>query len=173
MPKGIYERKWNPISNMGVRTPKPWQERFWPKVEKSDGCWLWVGAKDRKGYGKLQIGTLKNPKYVTASRLSYEIANGPIPPGRNVLHSCDTPPCVNPEHLFLGSYADNAADKVAKGRQSRGENHPWAKLTNDQVRELRAMDWTVMKPGAIARRYGISYFSLRKLLRGETYRDLL
>lgn len=95
----------------------PIADRFWPKVEKSDdGCWTWQAARDRKGYGK--IGAPGRAGWLFAHRVSYEIATGiTLTPDVLVLHRCDNPPCVRPDHLFLGTHADNVADKIRKGRQ--------------------------------------------------------
>ncbi len=88
-------------------------ERFWAKVNKTEGCWLWTGAKQGK-YGALTIPGRREP--LRAHRLSWELHNGPIPDGLWVLHHCDNPPCVKPEHLFLGDRRDNMLDAAAKGR---------------------------------------------------------
>jgi hypothetical protein len=92
--------------------------RFWAKVDKRgpDDCWPWTGARRRRGYGVISVGAGSNRKMVVASRLSWEMANGAIPPGMMICHKCDNPPCVNPGHLFLGTGADNARDTVRKGR---------------------------------------------------------
>lgn len=116
-------------------------ENFWAKVDKSqgdEGCWIWTGAKQggRKGkYGAFQMGW-KNQK--RAHRLSFEIANGPIPDGMMVCHACDTPLCVNPAHLFLGTAKDNTADMDAKGRRvsCKGSQNGASKLTIKEVRSI-------------------------------------
>jgi hypothetical protein len=82
--------------------------RFWPKVRKDRGCWVWTGATTTTGYGRLS----GQP----AHRLSWEIHHGPIPAGLFVCHRCDNPGCVRPDHLFLGTHEANMADMVAKGR---------------------------------------------------------
>lgn len=84
--------------------------RFWAKVSKTDGCWLWTGGRSNDGYGNFDN---KRPH-----RFSYELAFGPIPPKLNICHHCDTPLCVRPEHLFVGTQKDNIQDALAKNRMS-------------------------------------------------------
>lgn len=105
--------------------PKSLAERFWPKVQKGtdDECWIWTGAKDPNGYGRIQALTT-DEKWTAqlAHRISYELANGTIDPNSGVCHSCDNPQCVNPAHLFLGSQAINMEDAKQKGRIKNQSN---------------------------------------------------
>jgi hypothetical protein len=101
----------------------PVEDRFWSKVNK-DGpihpllgtaCWVWTRARTGFGYGKIGRG-LRERRTIDAHRLSWEIHHGPVPPGLHVLHKCDNPPCVRPEHLFTGTRSDNMSDAESKGR---------------------------------------------------------
>ena len=89
------------------------EERFWNKVDKSGDCWLWTGAKTGRGYGHILI----NGNSISAHRYSWEIHYGKIPENMCILHRCDNPICIKPEHLFLGTQTDNIADMDRKGRR--------------------------------------------------------
>ncbi len=129
-------------------------DRFWSKVQKSEGCWLWTGAKDPNGYGRFSVGR----RMRLSHRIAYELTTGePIASGMNACHRCDNPSCVNPAHLFIGTQADNVHDMQAKGRTgysgSRGSKHPMAKLTESDVVAIRA---DKRSQTAIAADYGVS-----------------
>lgn len=94
--------------------PIPVEHRFWTKVQKSNGCWLWTGTKT-KGYGMI-LGPGRLP--LQAHRVAWTLIFGHIPDGLSVLHHCDVPLCVKPTHLWLGTQADNLADARAKGRRA-------------------------------------------------------
>lgn len=93
-------------------TPELFAVRFWEKVNKTAGCWIWEGALGRKGYGRF----VTSSGLVGAHRVAYQLANGPFDLAMFVCHSCDNPKCVNPAHLFLGSNHDNMVDMIAKKR---------------------------------------------------------
>lgn len=115
-------------------------QRLLARREERDGCWEWTGSRDAKGYGRLNIDNIP----VLVHRASWTAFNGPIPEDAHVLHRCDNPKCFKPEHLFLGDHQMNMADKMQKKRHrfgvSRGTDHGCAKLTDDQVREIRASE---------------------------------
>lgn len=95
------------------------QERFWKLIDQSrEGCWEWQGRCDKDGYG-IAPGKYSNKPERSSHRMSFHFSYGPIPDGMLVCHSCDNPPCCNPEHLFLGTHADNQKDSAAKNRKAR------------------------------------------------------
>lgn len=119
------------------------EERFWSRVNKygklvpnmDTRCWSWLGRKNDSGYGQFNIGD----KGITISRYSYILHYGLIPSGMLVCHKCDNPECTNPDHLFLGSTKDNTRDSINKGRFAWGEKSGMAKLTCDNVIEIRIL----------------------------------
>jgi len=106
---------------------------FWSKVQKSDGCWLWQGTLDKDSYGRLNL----SGKAWGAHRIMMLLHGFDIE-GLLVRHSCHNPPCVNPKHLAAGTHTDNVQDSVRDNRYASGESHGCAKLTEKQVREIRA-----------------------------------
>ena len=128
-------------------------QRFWDKVRigPRNECWEWLAYKQYKGYGI--FGFNGNPKL--AHRVSYQLSIGTIPEGMCICHHCDNPSCVNPAHLFLGTNADNTADRDAKGRHValKGENNGRAKLTDADVLAIRDSG---LSQNEIAAEYGVS-----------------
>jgi hypothetical protein len=116
--------------------------------EPNSGCWLWIGCINKYGYG--MIGNLSGAR--TAHRAAWELYRGVIPPGLFVLHKCDVRCCVNPDHLRLGTPAENSADMVSRQRQKRGESHGMSKLTIRKISDIRK-DPRTQK--AIAKDYGV------------------
>jgi hypothetical protein len=132
-------------------------------IKKGDGCWGWRGSKDTRGYGMFKVEENRNMK---AHRYSYEFYRGPIPEGMFVCHSCDNRLCTNPDHLFLGSARDNSKDMVDKERSARGEKHSQRKLTEEQVRAIRA-DPRVQR--VIAEEYGLSQQGVNNIKTGRNW----
>lgn len=143
------------------RTPA---QRFGNRYSvQPNGCWVWTGALDGDGYGMVSMGSGKDRG---AHRVSWEIHRGPIPAGLHVLHHCDNPPCVNPDHLFPGTQADNVADMVRKDRGQKGERSAASKLTTSQVRSIRS-DSRSQKD--IARAFGVDQSTISEIKTGKTW----
>lgn len=143
-------------------------QRYWSHVDKSggaDACWIWNGAKAGGAYG--YYGVRLN-RFQTVSRLAHRwawiITYGNITDGLRVCHRCDTPPCCNPAHLFLGTDADNTQDKLAKGRQH-------SKLTWEHVRDIRQLGEEGFLLKDIAPRYGIAASQISLILQGKRWRN--
>lgn len=160
--KGHHPRKQRALSDPVLR--------FWAKVDRTGGCWLWVGNKLKSGYGLFRPGGAEHHK--VAHRVSWDWANGPIPDGMSVLHKCDVRACVNPDHLFLGTQIENMRDMVAKGRAQHGESRPNAKLTEALVRQARTLAAQGESFVEIARRFGVSDKAIRCAVIGATWRHV-
>lgn len=154
------------------------EDLFWSKVDRSGECWLWQAATDADGYGKFAVtlprdgvptGVKTPQRHPRAHHFAWEMVNGPVPRGVYLLHSCDTPACVNPAHLRLGNAADNHADAKAKGRHSHGERHGMARLTAEDVRAIRASS---ERGVVLARRYGVGSGTISAVRTGRIWRHV-
>ena len=155
-------RSWadDPEGPVGRVRPDPMKRlarRFWCLVEKTDGCWLWTGSHFPFGYGYITVGSRLTKQIWLAHRLAWVLTNGPILDDLCVCHSCDNPGCVNPAHLFLGTRDENNRDRQEKGRGARGEHQGHAKLTWDEVVEVRRLyALGDISQSELARRFGVS-----------------
>jgi hypothetical protein len=189
----LSEKREQTYCRKGCATSARWSRRsvdntYWPRIDRTGGaqaCWLWQEGCDRDGYGKCRV-----PGFVErrAHRISYMLKHGHIPDGLWVLHTCDTPRCCNPAHLFLGTVADNNADMIAKGREARGDQsgarkHPErvprghdchsAKLTDAQVEEARRQYATgLYRQVDLAAIYGVSQTTIGKAIRGASWKHV-
>lgn len=147
--------------------------RFWPNVDRRAEyeCWLWTGSlgpQRKPGAGRYGVLVVQGRQY-RAHRLSWMIANGPIPDGMVIRHRCDVTGCVNPKHLELGTQDDNIADMIGRKRHTIGERNRHAKFTAEQVMAIRAMD----EPDAvIAKRLGVWATTIRDIRIGKKWKHL-
>lgn len=132
------------------------------------GCWEWTGSCVN-GYGR---ASLPDRRFAIVHRAVYEAIYGPIPDGLVVCHRCDNPPCYRPDHLFLGTQADNVADKIAKGREARGEQVGSAKLTAADVRTIRERVARGDRVVEIAATYNVDRDNIYRIARRETWRHV-
>jgi len=145
------------------------KRRFWARVLKTETCWVWQGAVDKDGYGACSYVGEPNKK---VHQLAYEELVGQIPEGFGVCHTCDNPPCVRPEHLFLGTQADNLADMRAKGRQVRGEQHGMRKLNESDVINIRLLKQERVPQWRIAKWYNITDSAVSNIIRNKRWAHL-
>lgn len=138
----------------------------WSIPEPNSGCWIWLGNIDRAGYGVIVIGG----KRFHAHRLSYSLHKGELASGLGALHHCDMPICVNPDHLYSGTPADNARDRVSRNRSLSGSRNPMSKLTEIQVAEIRASSASEQ---VLAGLYGVSDATIWRIRKAITWRRAL
>ena len=158
--------------------PKPkksLEDRFWPKVNKTETCWLWIAAKKEFGYGVIGCPDRRG-RTIRAHRVSWELANGKIPEGMFVLHKCDVPSCVNQDHLFLGTRQENVDDMVSKGRQARigngrAEASPNSKLCWKDVREIRQRYSERETLVSIARSFSMNPATIAQIVKRKTWKE--
>ena len=154
---------------------------FWECVDKTPGfgpkgdCWTWIGNRQSNGYGTISV----NCKHKPAHRVSWELANGEIPDGVFVLHKCDVPLCIRPDHLFLGDQQANVSDCINKGRfkflgEHKGEEHPRSTLTDAQVLEIRRRyTGRFGECLELAKEYGVSRPVINRVINNKTWKHLL
>ena len=146
-------------------------ERFIAKVNKTNFCWLWTGAKYRFGYGHFRRKINNKWMMYKTHRYSYEHFYGPVPEGLLVLHKCDNPACVNPEHLYAGTHQQNIQDQILRGRKSFGRNkkHVWLNLEKANEFRQYAKDNPGMKQNQMAQNLGTSVAQLSRILNNKIW----
>lgn len=111
----MHAERWRQTGELA--DPRPtFEERLWSRVQKGPGCWLWTGSCIAAGYGQIEVRENGRRKSLRVHRVVWELLRGPIPEGLVLCHTCDNPPCCNPDHLFVGTHRDNILDMVSKGR---------------------------------------------------------
>lgn len=140
--------------------------------EPNTGCFLWAGRHDNKGYGRLSHGAM----HQVAHRQSYENAKGPFDKKMHVLHTCDNPACVNPDHLYLGDQRQNNIDRDSRGRQKtqHGTNHKLAKLDDEKVREIKRLHNPKTFPTRkLAKMFGVSQKIIMNVINNRSWTHVL
>lgn len=132
------------------------------------GCICWTGRRNRGGYGQIRVGK----RLISAHRVAWELANGEVPDGLGVLHRCDVRNCINTEHHFLGTHADNMADMVAKKRHQFGERHHWALLSNADAITISERLSSGAAVSALASEYNVSRGVVHSIQRGISWRTV-
>jgi len=179
------QRHWYQLRKAGLGSPNCGRpantaDVLWNKVDKrgEDECWEWKGFKNHSGYGRTWI----NDKGYYAHRVIYSLVypntiNLNAPTSQNetgfLLHTCDNPSCCNPNHLWVGTHADNMADKAAKGRSPdfSGGKGPRCKLTMEQARKARLLRKNGMTILQLMEKFNLSRASMKTLLRGDSYKE--
>ena len=157
---------------------KEQRSAFWSKVNIKNNtreCWEWQGAKKPRGYGNVKV----NKQYFSAHRVSFILANGPIPEGYIVCHICDNPSCCNPTHMMLGTHKSNTADMLIKNRQkkkhtaARGEGNGKSKLSEENIRDIRKIYAAkIMNQYELAVKFGVTQPTIGHIVRNETWRHV-
>lgn len=145
-------------------------ERFERKYtpEPMSGCWLWFGAVDRRGYGKMNV----DGSTTVATHVSLRLAGRPLTRGQFALHRCDNPACVNPDHLFAGAQLQNIRDMDSKGRRKLGERTKSAHLTDAQAADILRLSEGGEKGRVLASRFGVSKMTISRIINRKTWRHV-
>jgi HNH endonuclease len=154
-------------TSCGCTGPNDHIRDFIAENANNSGCWEWPGAQDKDGYCRTKL----SGRTAIAHRAVYTIAKGEIPKGLNLLHRCDNPPCCNPDHLFPGTQKQNCEDAKAKDRHSRGERNGVSKLTDDDVRFIRA-NAAIMSQMDLARRFNIRQSSIWSIINRRQWKHV-
>lgn len=149
-------------------------ERFWSKVEKTDGCWNWRGARLRRPHdGSLSYGVFNlDGRSQPAHRVAWQLLNGPIPEGKWLLHDCDNQGCVRPDHLYVGTHADNTRDAVMRRRMESGEDRWNHRLRPVDVVAIRAMAAAGIATETIGPLFGVSGRTARNVVARKAWQSV-
>lgn len=154
-----------PVSKLTI------EERFWSYVNKTETCWLWIGALHDWGYGIFYVN--RDRRLVRAHRYSLELAGIKVPGMKNVCHKCDVPECVNPGHLFIGTQQENIHDCMAKGRKAKvvsvGIKNGNCRLTENQVVEIKRLIEAGELQETIAKMFGIHQVMVSRIKCGKAW----
>lgn len=152
----------------------PLMDRWEANVLRSEGCWLWMGARRADGYGVLNSGRDTGYKILRAHRIAYEAFVGPIPHGLEIRHQCHNRQCVNPAHLLVGTRAENIQDRIDAGRPgspgTSGSRNGLAKLDEQKVARIKQLLASGSTLTAIAREYGVTKSAIWSIKQGITWR---
>jgi hypothetical protein len=148
-------------------------DAFWARTipEPMSGCFLWMGELTTNGYGHV-IVSMRPRRRVGAHRMAYALVHGPVPAGLDVCHRCDNRACVNPDHLFAGTRAENLGDMVRKGRSAKGEDHSQVVMTEALVREARDLASQGMRHREIGQHLGIHPGTIRSAVLRQSWRHI-
>ena len=177
LPADLYNRIRS--GSLVVSHMSPPEHRFWKRVNVNGPvhpvwgrCWIWTGPPCHNGYGGFMI----DHQQVRVHRWAYERFIGQIPHELSVLHRCDTPACVRPEHLFLGTTLENQQDKVSKDRQAKGEANGFSKLTEEDVKEIRRryrrLSYHNSNVLELAHEFGVTPVNIRYILAGKAWKHV-
>lgn len=154
---------------MNERRQEEYKKKFWKNVDKTRACWIWLGPKVGRGYGKVKF----DGKTQRAHRVVWEWTNGPIPDGMYVCHRCDNPACVRPDHLFVGTPAENVHDMHQKNRYPRGEARKRAKLTAVMVIEIRSRyEPRKITVKTLAKEYGVDPALIHRIIQRKAWKHV-
>lgn len=145
--------------------------RFWQNVDMMGECWTWQGERRQRGYGAFY--TMRNGvKFVAAHRYAFELCYGPIPNGLLILHRCDNPPCVRPDHLYAGTQADNMRDRKHRTGFPVGSAHYMAKLTEETVRKIRKLHASGVSQNGLAKRFNSDQTNISMIVNRKTWKHI-
>ncbi len=155
---------------LGIKVPLA--NRFKRHISQPDanGCILWTSTRHRDGYGMIHVKTGK--RMALAHRVAYELANGPVPEGMFVCHTCDNRLCVNPSHLFVGTHRENMDDMFSKNREARGEKLPQSKLSESSVISIRTEFANGSTCTELGRKHCVSHSSITNVIRRVTWKHV-